>query len=136
MKTNIHFETFTWSSICSDHSAIHSLEWGGADHLTHWNLGSYVTGYIRSRIPLGQKLSEPHPSVSVSGCSSKIRSTISIKNVFQLTNMFIHPSLGIQLDQLLELYCHINIIMNNNIIINNNLLRNTIFFFFLDKHSS
>ena len=50
-----------------------------------------------------QKLSELHPSISDSSCSSKIRSTISIKSVSQITkalhiHMFLHPPLGPQLD--------------------------------------
>ena len=77
--------------------------------------------YTRSFISSGgssgcqkwQRLSELHPSISDSSCSSKIRSTISIKGVFQDNkssipiHMSLYPPLGLQPDQLLELSCHI-----------------------------
>ena len=49
-----------------------------------------------------EKLPELYPSVSDSRCSSKIRSTISIKNASQITK-----ALGPPLDQLLGLSRHI-----------------------------
>ena len=44
LKTNIYFETLSWSSICSNHSPIHWHEFPmrGPISLTNWNLGSYV----------------------------------------------------------------------------------------------
>ena len=50
MRINIHFETLTWSSICSNHSANHSHECplGGPDHWTNWNQGSYVAYCVQS----------------------------------------------------------------------------------------
>ena len=59
-----------------------------------------------------EKLSELHPSIYDFNCSSKIRSTISIKSVSQITkplhiHTFLRPPLDLQLDQLLGMYRHI-----------------------------
>ena len=52
MKTNIHFKTFTWSSICCNHIANHSHEWGWGRGVVEiiWPIGIRdLTWYIEYR---------------------------------------------------------------------------------------
>ena len=54
--------------------------------LTYTRLQRRISGCQKWKTP-----SELHPSISDSSCSSKIRSTISIKSVSQIAKLFTHP---------------------------------------------